>query len=133
MIFLYFLTTEKEVFYMLTDTSLGIITFINLLFIPFISLRIYCKRNSINWKLDFELFYRYILFCIFNLPLTRITCSILEKLTGVVCLADSSKYTIIGKITAIMLPFLCEIAEHYIKINVTIEYNKKDKTSKNKE
>lgn len=118
---------------MLTDSSLALITFINLFLIPFISLRIYCKRHTIEWKITFELAYRYALFCILNLPFTRIACSLLKKIFGTVYLADSSKYTLIAIITATLLPILVEIVEHYVKIDVDIDYKKNKKTKDKKE
>lgn len=113
---------------MLTDSSLALITFINLFFIPFISLRIYCKRNNIEWKLNFELVYRYVFFSILNLPFARVFASIIEKQFGIICNADSTKYTLVAILTACILPILIEIIEHRIKLDVIITYkNKKEK------
>lgn len=118
---------------MLTDTSLALITFINLFLIPLISLRIYYKRSSLEATFNFELVFRYALYCILNLLFARITCSLLEKTIGLVCLADSSKYTLIALITASILPFIVEIIEHFIKVDVTINYKEKNKNKeKNK-
>lgn len=118
---------------MLTDTSLGLITFINLFFIPILSLRIYCKRNSIEWKFNFDLVYRYTLFCILNLPFTRVFTAGLEKILHITCLADSSKYTLVAIVTAAILPFLVEIVEHYVHVDVSITYSKDKKQKQDKE
>lgn len=110
---------------MLTDSSLALITFINLFFTPFISLRIYCKRNNTEWKFNFELAYRYALFCILNLPFARVFASIIEKQFGIICNANSTKYTLVAILTASILPILIEIIEHHIKLDFVITYKSK--------
>ncbi len=117
---------------MLTDTSLALITFINLFLIPLISLRIYTKRNSIEWVINFDLVYKYALFCIMNLPFTRLFTSMLEKI-GIVCLPDSSKYTLVAIVSAILLALLFEIIKHYVDIEVVITYASKSKNKKDEE
>lgn len=118
---------------MLTDSSLVLITFINLFFVPLISLRIYCKRNSVKWIINFELAYQYALFCILNLFFSRIVCAFIEKNWGIVCLADSAKYTLVAFIISALLPVLIEIIERYVKIEVIIEDKKNAKTIEKRE
>lgn len=109
---------------MLSNLSFSFISFINFFFIPLISLRIYNKRHSLKWELSFELFYNYSLSCIFNLISTRIIATWIESTTATICHGESTKYTMIAVLTAVILPFIVEVIEKIIKVDVIIEPRK---------
>lgn len=113
---------------MLSETSLAFISFINYFMIPVISLHIYCKRHSMEWKCSLELFYKYIVMCVLNLPLGRVCVSVVEKITSSAILAESTKYTIFALVVAIILPYAIEVVEKLVQVDV--EINKTDVPNK---
>lgn len=114
---------------MLSETSLVFISFINYFLVPVISVRIYCKRHLIDWKCTAELFYRYVVMCVLNLPLGRICASVVGKNTGSIILAESTKYTIIALLVAVVVPYAIEVVEKLIQADVEISKIEKQKKS----
>lgn len=112
---------------MLSETSLAFISFINYFFIPVVSLHIYCKRREIAWKCSFELFYQYIVMCLLNLVIGRICASVVERFTSVSVLAESTKYTMLALVVAVVLPYVIEVLEKFVKVDVEVTKEKKDK------
>ena len=110
---------------MLSEISLAFISFINYFFIPVVSLRIYCKRHSINWKCSFELFYHYVIMCVLNLPIGRICASMVERILSTSVLAESAKYTLLALAVAIVIPYVLEVLEKLIKVDVEITKEKR--------
>lgn len=106
---------------MLSIITLGFIGFINLFFIPFISLRIYCKRHSIEWGFTPDMVFIYILMTILNLPFTRVLANVMENILISEVHAESSKYTVVALIVAVFLPYVIEIVEKVVHIQVSIE------------
>lgn len=106
---------------MLSAITLSFIGFINLFFIPFISLRIYCKRNSIKWELTADTIFFYVLMTVLNFPFARIFANLLENFLMVECHAESSKYTVVALVTAVLLPYIIEIIEKVVHIQVEIK------------
>ena len=119
---------------MLSETSLSYISFIHYFFIPIISLRIYCKRHSLHWAFSIELFYQYVVMCLLILPAGRICASVVERITATSILAESTKYTIIAIVAAVVIPYAREAIEKFVKIDVEITKEKKqDKREKKNE
>ena len=114
---------------MLSETSLAFISFINYFFIPIISVRIYCKRHSIDWKCTAELLYRYVVMCVLNLPLGRVCVSVVERITASIILAESTKYTMIALVVAVIVPYAIEVVEKLIEVDVEISNVEKQKKS----
>lgn len=110
---------------MLSETSLAFISFINYFFIPVVSLRIYSKRHDIAWKCSFELFFQYVVMCLLNLPVGRVCAAVVEKLTSVRVLADSAKYTLLALAAAIVLPYVIEVLEKFVKVDVEVTKEKR--------
>lgn len=109
---------------MLSEVSLAFISFINYFMVPVISLRIYCKRHSIEWNCSLGLLYKYIVMCVLNLPLGRVCAAVVERITSSIILAESTKYTMLALVVAIMLPYAIEVVEKLVQVDV--EINKTD-------
>jgi len=112
---------------MISPLSFSFISFINYFMIPLISLRIYCKRHSLEWKCSMEFLYRYVLMCIINLPVGRVLAAIVEKITSTVVHGEATKYTIVALIGAVCIPYAMEIIEKFIHVDVEIHNKKKAK------
>lgn len=119
---------------MLTEISLGFISFINYFFVPVISLRIYSTRHTTKWEFSPEILYQYILMCVLNMPVGRVVATLAEKVMSTTILADSTKYTLLALVVAVVLPYIIEVLEKLIRVEVEIELNgTKEKNEKAKE
>ena len=115
---------------MLSEVSLSFVSFINYFFVPIVSVRIYCKRHSIDWKCSAELLYWYVVMCVLNLPLGRICASVVEKITAGSFLAESTKYTILALVVAVVIPYAVEAVEKLVQVDVEITKNDSEKREK---
>lgn len=119
----------KRGFFVLSETSLTFISFINYFMIPVISLRIYCKRHSIEWKVSLEVVYKYILMCVLNLPVGRVCASVVGRILETSILAESTKYTVLALVVAVIIPYAVEVFEKLVKVEVEIAKVEKQKKS----
>lgn len=118
---------------MVSNISYGLICAINLLAIPVISLKIYGVRHKIQWGFNFDTIYWYCLLCVLNLPITRGLSVGVEKIALIKVHAESTKYTVLAIISAILIPYIIEVFQTYLHINVQIEdgrVNKKNNEEK---
>lgn len=107
---------------MLTAVSLSYISFINFFMIPIIALKIYYRRHKKEWNWSFDLVFAYSLMCVIHLPIVRICASMVEKLTNTVIHAETTRYTLIALVCAIIIPYVVEIFEQFIEIHIDIRH-----------
>lgn len=105
---------------MISATSLFYISFINIFMIPIIGVRVYYKRHDIKWKISSDFLFYYILIAVLNLLLVRVVGLLIEKVLANVITVESIKYTLIALICSIAIPYIMEVIEKYIKVDVEI-------------
>lgn len=108
----------------MTNISVSFIAFINIFIIPILGLRVYAWRHKMKWENSPEIRYIYALLCVSNLPFARGIASIVEKIFLVSCHAETTKYTIIGIVSMIVLVFIVEIIEKYVQLHISISVRK---------
>lgn len=110
-------------------TTLSFIGFINLFMIPFIGLKTYCKRHSVEWTFGPNVVYFYVLITTWNILLTRIFVNIIERFADTIIYVETTKYMLISLISSIILPYIMEVFENFIQIRTEISlYRKKHAT-----
>lgn len=131
----------------------AILCIINLLFVPFIALRYYCKRANLKFEMSCELAYRYALLCTLNVLFTEFFVSLLEKFmsssytitTGgqlaavfpyitlftqlsqnsFSCTIDSRMYTVLALISSFILVLFIELLSKTVSLDVSVEKKQK--------
>ncbi len=98
-----------------------LIEFVNILFVPVISLSIYFRRRNEELILNMNTVAKYVQFTVLVLIGTYIIMKILEVTIGIGALPSSQLYTIVTSIVAFILPYFCEICEKYIDIECEIK------------
>lgn len=104
------------------------VAFVNVLFVPVISLWLYEKQENRPLQPTLELLFRYCVFAALNIPAARVFV-VLAALAHVTIVVDSGYYTIAALISAVLLPYAYIILT---KIHVEIEVSRHDKAGKSK-
>lgn len=115
---------------MVSGTTLAFVSFINLFFVPVVALKIYCSRHEMRWIITPRLVYLYILMVVLNLPLTYVLVNAIEAITSLTIYVETVKYTVVALLSSVILPFIMEIVEKYVHVDVTI--SKQDPRKKEK-
>ncbi len=89
---------------------------INLLFIPVVALYFYDMNNNVEMDISFQTLIRYIIFTCFNIPLTRVFTYIIRIGIGMNIEADSSYYTVVALISAMLLPTVLGYGKRLLEI-----------------
>lgn len=84
-------------------------SFINFFFVPVIAYYLLCKKHDKKLQPNFESIIIYIILVCFNIPLTRVFTFALRVLVGKNIEADSSYYTVVAIISAVLMPVLYEL------------------------
>lgn len=115
----------------MTIITLGLISFVNLFFVPVIGLSIYCKRHEIEECAKNKRRQLYVLFAVMNFLLTQIFLDVVEKLLGLMIHLEMSKYTLAAVCLSVLLAFVFEGVEKYIQVNVSVSVQEPKKRKKN--
>lgn len=103
-----------------------LVSFINLFFVPVICLHIH-RRTVIRVNLNAgELFLRYCMFAVLNLPLTRVFIMLIEKLVGSQISLSSAYYTIAAIVSATLLPWGIALVRKYVQIRFEVKKHEKE-------
>ena len=100
------------------------LSFVNLIIIPFVSVRNYYNRigQEVN-TISLELIYVYSIFVVMNIIISHFVCSAIGIL-GFKIGIDSVMYTIISLFFALVLPILWDLKNKYIEIKCEITKKK---------
>lgn len=93
---------------------------INMLFVPFVGVYIYLKRNKGTVKPDMETLMQYVCFTIANAVAVKLPIVVL-RFFGIQLYSDSSFYTAIALVSVIILAFVLEIVKKAFKAKLEIE------------
>ena len=91
------------------------ITFINLFFVPMISLAILRKKNLLSDNY-FDIFKSYCILCVANLIFTRFFIFFARIILHSTIELFSIKYTLISSISAIIMSYIYFILKKYINV-----------------
>ena len=80
----------------------------------------YCKRHEIEWKMNMEVGYLYVVFLVLNFLLTHVFLEIVEMATTILIHLEMSKYTLVALVSCILLVFLIEGVEKYLQVKVSV-------------
>jgi len=106
---------------MLSNASLLFGGFINLFLVPIVGLKIYCNRHNIMFTLpSVRMAYLYVLITVLNYPFTRLLVIILQKQVPLVIYVEEAKYTVIALISCAVLPFVLEVIEKVLQVEISI-------------
>ena len=99
------------------------VAFVNVLFVPALSLWLYEKQNGRVLQPSLELLLRYCAFAAFNLPAARVLTVAAAVVANVHITVDSAYYTVAALIAAAVLPYLYTLLK---KIHVEIEVSRRE-------
>ena len=103
-----------------------LVSLINLFFVPVICLQIH-RRTVIRVELSAgELFLRYCIFTVLNLPLTRVFIMLMEKIVGSQINLSSAYYTIAAIVSAVLLPWSIALVRKYVQIRFEVKKHEKE-------
>ena len=103
-----------------------LVSFINLFFVPVICLYIH-RRTVIRVPLNGgELFLRYCIFAVLNLPLTRVFIMLIEKIVGSQIAISSAYYTIAAIVSAVLLPWGVALIRKYVHVRFEVKKHEKE-------
>ena len=99
------------------------VTFLNLFFVPMISVFVFYRRNKKELFPDLDFFKQYVIYTIAVTIATFLTMKILTIITGFGATSESQVYTIVATIIAFLLPYIFEIYSKYIDIRFEVKGN----------
>lgn len=76
---------------------------INLLFVPLVSVFLLYRKRNKDISADISFLFTWGFMVVMNIPLTRVFTFIIRKTSGISIEADSSYYTVIALIAAVLL------------------------------
>ena len=103
-----------------------LVSFLNLFFVPVICLHIH-RRTVIRVPLNGgELFLRYCIFAVLNLPLTRVFIMLIEKIVGSQIAISSAYYSIAAIVSAVLLPWGVALIRKYVHVRFEVKKHEKE-------
>lgn len=82
------------------------VIFINLFFVPVLSLYILCYKKQQSYKI-MDLLLPYCMLTAFNIPLTKVFIFLVRRTSGIFISIDSGYYTLIALFSAYLLARCC--------------------------
>jgi len=67
--------------------------------------------------------------CVLNLPVGRVCASVVGRILETSIHAETTKYTVLALITAVIVPYAIEVFEKLVKVEVVIAKVEKQKKS----
>lgn len=95
--------------------------FINLFFVPLISVYIYCIRNQIKLVFSGANFIRYGIMLVMNVLISDILVKIVQTFHELDFSREGVKYGFVASVVAVTLPYAIEIIKKCIKVDLEIE------------
>ncbi len=104
--------------------------FVNLLFIPFISLHIWYRRHDLKIEKNISTLSDYVIWVVADLVICAVIMIVLGKFVGIEAHPDSMTFSIAECFLAIILPYIHEVFRKYFEVKVEITKRNSDKTGK---
>ena len=102
-----------------------IVSFINLIIVPFVGVVILYRREHRELKATMAVFSDWVLFLVSTMILCHIALALLSKVFGIYIGIQSEQYTIGATVIACLLPYAIQIAREYIRLKINLQFEVK--------
>ena len=97
------------------------ISFINLFFLPAIALRLRWKRTRRHLAFSADALASYCTWTVGVFLLTKVFTFFAKAILAYEITPETTKYTLVGMVVAVVLPLALEFVEKYVEAKVTVE------------
>lgn len=95
--------------------------FINLFFIPLVSMYIYCMRNQIKLAFSGANFIRYGIMLVMNVLISDMFVKVIQMIHEFDFSREGMKYGVVALLVAVVIPYAIEIVRKCTKMDLEIE------------